>query len=290
MLRGLFRPVGEAFKGHEALDDELLDDLQEQLVLADVSVETAGRLCDGLRQASRRRRLTSDEGRKLLQEQIAALIARNGEPMRGGPTPPTVYLIVGVNGTGKTTTIAKIAHFWRSAGRKVLMAAADTFRAAAIEQLEAWASRTGADLVKHQAGSDPAAVVHDALQAAKARGSDLVIIDTAGRLHTKHNLMEELRKVRRVVEREMGRPPDETLLVIDATTGQNAVVQARQFKDALEITGLVLAKADGTAKGGTIITIAEQLGIPIKMLGTGEQLGDIEAFDAQRFVANLFEG
>ena len=289
MLRGLFGRVSDTFNEHAELDEDLLEDPQEQLVLADVSVETATHLSDTLRRAARKRRMTAEEGRSHLRQQIAAIVGANGGAMSGGPTPPTVYLIVGVNGTGKTTSIAKIANFWRQAGHGVLLSAADTFRAAAIEQLQVWANRTGSELVRHQPGSDPAAVAHDSIRAAKARGIDLVIIDTAGRLHTRHNLMEELKKIRRVVEREIGRPPDETLLVIDATTGQNAVVQARQFNEALDITGLVLAKADGTAKGGTIITIAEELGIPIKILGTGEGLDDIEQFDAERFVAGLFD-
>lgn len=288
MLRGLLSRVGGVFAGHRELDDELLDRLEEELILADVSIQTTARLVDSLRKAARKSRLTAAEGREALKRQIAELLDRNGHDMAGGPTPPAVYLVVGVNGTGKTTTIAKIANFWRKAGRKVLLSAADTFRAAAIDQLEIWARRTGSEIVRHQPGSDPASVVYDSLRAAKARGVDLVLIDTAGRLHTKHNLMEELRKIRRVIERELRRPPDETLLVIDATTGQNAVAQAKQFQEAVDVTGLVLAKADGTAKGGTIITIAEELGIPIKMLGTGEGLEDIERFDARRFVASLF--
>ncbi|HOQ30047.1 MAG TPA: signal recognition particle-docking protein FtsY, partial [Armatimonadota bacterium] len=204
------------------------------------------------------------------------------------PSPPAVYTFVGVNGVGKTTSIAKTAHMLKRQRKRVLLAAADTFRAAAIDQLEIWGQRVGVDVIRQKEGSDPAAVVYDAIQAARARHVDVVLVDTAGRLHTKANLMEELRKIHRVIERELGRPPDETLLVLDATTGQNAVSQARTFKDAVAVTGIVLSKLDGTAKGGNILTIQDELKIPIILIGTGEQLEDMEPFDPKAFVDALF--
>jgi fused signal recognition particle receptor len=206
-----------------------------------------------------------------------------------GAAAPTVFLVVGVNGTGKTTGIAKIAYWYRTAGHKVILAAADTFRAAAIEQLELWAQRAGCELIRHQANSDPGAVVYDAMQAARARRANLLIVDTAGRLHTKQNLMEELRKIGRIIERENGRGPDETLLVLDATTGQNALLQARTFNEAVGITGLMMNKLDGTAKGGILLTIHEELGLPVKLVGLGERLGDLALFSAQDFVEGMFE-
>jgi len=202
-------------------------------------------------------------------------------------TPPLLYLVVGVNGTGKTTTIAKLAARFQRQGRRVLLAAGDTFRAAAIEQLEVWARRLNAEMVSHQAGGDPAAVIFDSISAARARGCDVVIADTAGRLHTKRHLMEELEKIARVVERELGRPADETLLVLDATTGQNALTQAQQFHAAIGLTGVVMTKLDGTAKGGMVITISEEMGLPIKLIGVGEKLDDLEDFDPATFAAAL---
>ena len=197
-------------------------------------------------------------------------------------------LVFGVNGVGKTTAIAKIAHWYQQAGDKVMLAAADTFRAAAIEQLEVWAQRVGCDLVRQQPGSDPAAVVYDALKAARARGHDRVMVDTAGRLHTKHNLMAEIAKIGRVVERELQRPADERLLVIDATTGQNAINQARQFHEAVELTGLMVAKLDGTAKGGIVLSITHELDLPIKLVGVGESLDDLRIFSAAEFAGQMF--
>ncbi|MCL6629854.1 MAG: signal recognition particle-docking protein FtsY, partial [Armatimonadetes bacterium] len=202
-------------------------------------------------------------------------------------THPTVYLMVGVNGTGKTTTIAKLAYRFKTQGKKVILAAADTFRAAAIDQLEIWANRIGVDIIKQREGADPAAVVFDALQAAKSRNADIVIADTAGRLHTRLNLMEELKKIGRVVERELGRPADEVLLVLDATTGQNAISQAREFKAAVPLTGIVLTKLDGTAKGGIVVTLKAELGLPIKLVGLGERLEDLEDFDSRDFASSL---
>ena len=211
-----------------------------------------------------------------------------GSDLAVSAEPPTVYLIVGVNGVGKTTTIAKLAHRLQKQGKRVVLAAGDTFRAAAIDQLEIWAGRTGTELVKHRDGADPSAVVFDAIRAARARNADFVIADTAGRLHTRGNLMEELKKIQRITERELGRAPDETLLVLDATTGQNAISQAKQFMKAVPISGLVLAKLDGTARGGIVITLADELQLPIKLVGTGETMDDLDVFKPAEFVDSLF--
>ncbi|NLC56409.1 MAG: signal recognition particle-docking protein FtsY [Armatimonadetes bacterium] len=289
MLRGLFRKIDELLMSRRGIDDELFEELEELLVRADVSIHTTTRLVEELREAARREKLRDAEGvRAYLRQELVNLLMEGHRPLTQPPTPPAVYLFVGVNGVGKTTSIAKLAHLLKRRRQKVLLAAADTFRAAAIDQLEVWGQRVGVDVIRQKEGSDPAAVVFDALQAARARRADVVLVDTAGRLHTKTNLMEELRKVHRVIERELGRPPDETLLVLDATTGQNAVSQARTFKDAVNVTGLVLAKLDGTAKGGNILTIQNELKIPILLVGTGEQLDAIEEFNPKQFVDALF--
>ncbi|MFQ5809522.1 MAG: signal recognition particle-docking protein FtsY [Armatimonadota bacterium] len=288
MLKGLLGKVGDLLRGGERIDDDLLEQLEEALVEADVGVEMALDLVKQLRQETRRRKLT-DAGalRELLQERVAAILAKAEVPLATSPETPAVFMVVGVNGVGKTTSIAKIAHWYKANGYSVLLSAADTFRAAAIEQLETWAGRIGCDFVKHQPGADPGAVVYDSLQAARARGIHVVIVDTAGRLHTQTSLMEELKKVWRVIERELGRPPDETLLVLDGTMGQNAIAQARQFKDAVGVTGLMLAKLDGTAKGGAVLTIVEELGIPVKLIGVGERLEDLALFSAEAMAANM---
>lgn len=271
------------------MDEALFEELEELLIQADVSVRTADFLLSEVRETVRRERI-EDAGdvRAVLQRAIAGMLAGSDTRLRLSDVPPTVFLMVGVNGCGKTTTIAKLAHRYRERGRKVLLAAADTFRAAAIDQLEAWAKRVDVPIVRHQPGSDPAAVVFDALQAAKSRGADLLIVDTAGRLHTKSNLMEELKKIGRVVEREIGRSPDETLLVLDATTGQNAVNQAREFSRAVPVSGVVLTKMDGTAKGGVLLTVRQELGLPVKLLGVGEKPADLEDFDPEAFAQGLF--
>lgn len=289
LFKGLFQKVDQVLTGRRPVDDELFDDLEEALIQADVNIHTTMQLVDDLRMASRKERISDSEAiRARLRDDLVRVLSANAdEHLRISDTPPTVYLVVGVNGVGKTTSIAKIANMMKSRGKKVMLAAADTFRAAAIDQLEIWATRVGVDIIKQREGADPAAVVYDALQAAKSRGADLVIVDTAGRLHTKKNLMEELKKIGRVVERELGRQPDEVLLVLDATTGQNAVIQAKEFKDAVPVTGFVLTKLDGTAKGGIVITLKDELGIPIKLVGTGEKCGDIEDFDSRDFVNAL---
>jgi fused signal recognition particle receptor len=289
MFRGLFKKIDRLITGRGRIDDDLYDELEELLVQSDVSIHTTTRIVDELRQATRRNRLnTPDEVRAHLREELVTILQAPDGDLRRGATSPTVYLIVGVNGTGKTTTIAKLAHRLKSEGRRVLLAAADTFRAAAIDQLEIWANRVGVELIKHHEGADPAAVVYDALRAAKARGVDTLIIDTAGRLHTRVNLMAELNKIGRVVERELGRPADEILLVLDGTVGQNAISQAKSFAESLPVTGIVLTKLDGTARGGVVITVKDELQIPIKLIGTGEKMTDLELFRADRFVEALF--
>ena len=289
MLRNLFRRVTDLLTGTDEVTDELFDELEEVLIASDVSTRVSADTVDLLREAARDKRVrTADEVRDLLRSHLAAALSEHTAPLvTDPPEPPLFYLIVGVNGTGKTTTIAKLASRFQRQGRRVLLAAADTFRAAAIDQLAVWADRLHADLVRHQSGGDPAAVVFDSIAAARARGADVVIADTAGRLHTQRNLMEELKKVDRVIRRELGRAPDETLLILDATTGQNALVQAQQFRDAIGLTGVVMAKLDGTAKGGTIITIAEELGLPVKLIGTGEKLEDLQDYDPAEFVGWL---
>ena len=289
LFKNLFQKVDQVLTGRRPVDDELFDDLEEALIQADVNIHTTTQVVDDLRQTARRERISEAEDirDRLMEDLMRVLSADGDEGLRISDTPPTVYLIVGVNGVGKTTSIAKLAHRFRSQGKRVILAAADTFRAAAIDQLEIWASRVGVEIIKQREGADPAAVVYDALQAAKSRDADVVIADTAGRLHTRKNLMEELKKIGRVVEREIGRPADEVLLVLDATTGQNAISQAKEFKDAVQITGILLAKLDGTAKGGIVITLKDELGIPIKLVGTGEKPGDLEDFDSRDFVAAL---
>ncbi len=271
------------------IDEELLEELEEALIQADVSAPLAMKLVEELRDKAEKEHITDPEGLQgLLKQRVKRMLAPWETSLHISPTPPTTYLMLGVNGTGKTTTIAKLAYHFHTQGHKVLVVAADTFRAAAIDQLRIWAERIGCDIVAQQPGSDPGAVAYDAMQAAKARGTEFVIIDTAGRLHTKINLMEELRKISRIVERELGRPADERLLVLDATTGQNALQQVRQFHEAVGITGLVLAKMDSTAKGGIVLTIAEQIGIPIKLMGMGEKLPDLKPFSSHEFAEQLF--
>lgn len=292
LFRGIFQKVDQLLTGRRAIDDELFDELEEILVQADISIHTATKLVDELRVAVRRERLndTAQVREKLEQCLINVLETGGNSSLKFSSEPPTVYLVVGVNGVGKTTTIAKLAHRYKKQGKKVLLAAADTFRAAAIDQLEIWASRVGVDIVKHQPGADPSAVLFDALQAAIARRADYVIVDTAGRLHTKVNLMEELKKMSRVVERAIGRQPEETLLILDSTTGQNAINQAKEFIATVNTTGIVLSKLDGTSRGGIVVTIKDELGVPIKLVGTGEHLDDLEDFNSTEFVKALVEG
>jgi fused signal recognition particle receptor len=289
LFKGLFQKVDQLLTGRRPVDDELFDELEEALIQADLNIHTTMRIVDDLRSITRQERIAdaSDIKERLKSEIVQVLSSGVDAKLHTSATPPVVFLIVGVNGVGKTTSIAKMAYKFKSEGKRVLLAAADTFRAAAIDQLEIWANRTGVEIIKQREGADPAAVVFDALQAAKSRKSDIVIADTAGRLHTKSNLMEELKKIGRVVEREIGRPADEVLLVLDATTGQNAISQAKEFKLAVPITGIVLAKLDGTAKGGIVVTLKDELGIPIKLVGVGERMEDLEYFDSQEFADAL---
>lgn len=286
--QGFIEKVSQLVTIHGKIDEELFEELEEILIQADVGMAATQRLLEEIRKSVKQRKLSEPgEVKTLLREKMAELLG-DPVPVRLSDNPPTVILVVGVNGVGKTTTIGKLANRFRQQGKKVLLAAADTFRAGAIEQLEIWSARTGSDIVKHQPGSDPAAIVFDALQAARRRGTDVVIVDTAGRLHTKVNLMEELRKIKRVVERELPGAPHEVLLVVDATTGQNALRQAELFKDATDVTGIVLTKLDGTAKGGIVLAIKEELGIPVKLVGIGEKSDDLKDFDGTEFVAALF--
>ena len=288
MLKLLSR-VGNLLRGRSVIDDDLLEELEETLIQADVSAPLAVKLVDELRDKAEKEHITDPAGlEELLRQRVKRMLSPWQTALNTGATAPTTFLMLGVKGTGKTTTIAKVANWYHSAGNKVMVVAADTFRAAAIDQLRIWAQLIGCDIVAQQPDSDPAAVAYDAIQAAKARGTQLVVIDTAGRLHTKTNLMEELKKMVRVVERELGRPPDEKLLVLDATTGQNGLNQVKQFNEAVGVTGLILTKLDGTAKGGIVLTIAEEVGIPIKLIGTGEKVTDLQLFDAKEFAESLF--
>jgi fused signal recognition particle receptor len=283
--------IGTIFQ-NRCWDEASLDEMEESLISADVGTKATRKLMDTLR----RQAPGADED--AAQEMSARLQATLVEILQGSkPVPhkeplsahPWVVLFLGVNGVGKTTSIGKLAAQYRSAGKKVLLVAGDTFRAAAIEQLDVWGQRVGVDVIKHRPGADPSAVVFDGMQAAKSRGTDILLIDTAGRLHTKAHLIEELKKIRRVINREQPDAPHETLLVLDATTGQNGLQQARVFKEATDINGIVLTKLDGTAKGGVIVGIQEELGVPVKYIGVGEDVDDLQAFDPARFVEALFD-
>ncbi len=270
------------------VDDDLFDELEEILITSDLGIETTMKVIEDLKRKVKEGRVIDPmQVKGLLKEELSEILSKGGNEMVLN-TSPAVIIVIGVNGVGKTTSIGKIANLYKKQGKKVLLAAGDTFRAAAIDQLEIWAERVGVDIIAQKEGSDPAAVVFDAVQAAKSRKVDLLIIDTAGRLHTKKNLMEELKKVSRVLERELPGADKETLLVLDATTGQNAVTQAKTFSETSDITGIVLTKLDGTAKGGIVVAIKSELDIPVKLIGVGEQLDDLQRFDSQEFVDALF--
>lgn len=270
------------------IDEELFEELEELLITTDAGVNTTQKICVQLRDEVKKRGITDPAQIKgLLQEIVSQML--DGDCSLKLETKPSVVMVIGVNGVGKTTTIGKLAHNLKEDGKKVLLGAADTFRAAAIDQLQIWADRSEVDMVRHNEGSDPAAVVFDTLTAAKARGIDVVICDTAGRLHNKKNLMDELSKINRVIEREAQGCDTEVLLVLDATTGQNGVNQAKQFAIAAGITGIILTKLDGTAKGGVVLSIKDELGIPIKYIGVGEGIDDLQPFDPQEFAKALFE-
>lgn len=275
--------------GYADIDEDFLDELEETLIMADVGVKTTDKLMTAVRKGIKKKEIKSPEDLKpFLQKEIAAILSTGEDATKEAGDGLTVLLVIGVNGAGKTTTIGKLSAYYKAQGKSVMLAAADTFRAAAIDQLEVWGNRTGAQVIKHEEGSDPAAVVFDAVKAAKARKMDVLIIDTAGRLQTKSNLMNELEKINRVIGREIPGAPHETLLVLDATTGQNAISQAELFTKAAPISGVVLTKLDGTAKGGVVIGIKSQLAMPVKWIGVGEGVEDLRPFNAEDFAKALF--
>ena len=281
--------INNLFRAVSRVDEEMMEELEEILITADIGVEVTENVLDALRDRIQDEHITDPEETKTILFEILKDMIGEGEPIAEEKGAMTVILVIGVNGVGKTTSIAKIANVMKNKRKKVVLAAADTFRAAAIDQLEVWADRVGVDIIRQAEGSDPAAVVFDACAAAKKREADVLIIDTAGRLHNKKNLMAELAKINRVIDRELPEAVRETLLVLDSTTGQNALIQAKEFKNAAEITGLVLTKLDGTAKGGIVFAIKNELGIPVKFIGVGEKMDDLEEFSASDFVSALFE-
>jgi fused signal recognition particle receptor len=284
-----FSKVTQVLSRRPRIDEALWEELEEALIGADVSAGVALRIVDDLRSRARAERWAdSDDIARGFREEVERLLADDNPGLAEPPERPALYLLVGVNGTGKTTSAAKLAWDLKQQGKSVLLAAADTFRAAAIDQLQIWAERTGVDMVKHQPNADPSAVVFDAVAAAKARGADAVIADTAGRLHNKQNLMQELAKLGRVSQKALGRAPDETLLVVDATTGQNAISQAREFGAVTPLTGVILTKMEGTAKGGVVLTLAEEMKLPVKFIGLGEKIADLQPFDARAYAAAIF--
>ena len=287
--KALFGGIEDLFKRFRRVDEDLFDELEELLITSDVGVETTEELLDNLRAKVKEEKIKEpEEIKKILYAELRSMIGEGGELSL--TTKPSVILVIGVNGVGKTTSIGKMAAELKTQKKKVIVAAADTFRAAAAEQLAVWCERAGVDLIRQGAGADPAAVVYDAIQAAKSRGADVLIVDTAGRLHNKKNLMDELAKINRVIARELPDAARENLLVLDATTGQNAVIQAREFKEAADITGLILTKLDGTAKGGIILSIRRELDIPVKFIGVGEGIDDMKPFNADEFADALFGG
>lgn len=280
--------IDSMLKSFTKIDESLFEELEELLVMGDVGINTSQAICEQLRKKVKKEGVTNpNEVHRLLEETVAEMLEGGQELVIG--TKPSIILVIGVNGVGKTTTIGKLANNLRKEGKKVMLSAADTFRAAAIDQLEIWAQRSKCDIVKQNEGSDPAAVVFDSIRAAKARGTDVIICDTAGRLHNKKHLMDELNKISRIIDRELPDADKEVLLVLDATTGQNAVNQAREFKNAAGITGIVLTKLDGTAKGGVVLSIKEDLDVPVKYIGVGEQIDDLQPFDPQNFAKALFD-
>ena len=285
----LSNTLGSVFSGFSQIDDDFYDELEESLILADLGVETAGKACERLRKAVREQHLkTTEEAKNALKDILTEMVSV-GDSQLDLSTTPAVVLVIGVNGVGKTTTIGKIATRLVKEGKKVLLIAGDTFRAAAADQLEIWAGRSGADIVRQHEGADPASVVFDGIQAAKARNADVILVDTAGRLHNKTNLMNELNKISRIVQRELPDAAKEVLLVLDGTTGQNGLIQAKQFKEIAGVTAMALTKLDGTAKGGIVIAVADALQIPVKFVGVGEQADDLMPFEARAFVDALLQ-
>ena len=284
----MMRQVEGVIHSFTKIDEDFLEELEEILIMSDMGAITAEDICNQLRRKIKETGITDPAEVKGLLKEIVADMLREDEPMKLS-TSPSILFVIGVNGAGKTTTIGKLAANFKAQGKKILVGAADTFRAAAIEQLEVWTQRSGVEIVKHQEGSDPAAVVYDSIEAAKARHADILLIDTAGRLHNKKNLMDELGKMFRIVSQRAEGCDVETLLVLDATTGQNAVNQAEQFMQAAKITGIVLTKLDGTAKGGIVVAIKNQLGLPVRYVGVGEKIDDLQEFVPEDFVEALFE-
>lgn len=285
---GFVSKVEQLLNSFTKIDEDFFDELEETLILSDIGAETSMEICDKLRAEVKRTGTTEPAEVKQMLKNIISEMLSGGSELNIS-TKPSVIMVIGVNGAGKTTTIGKMAANFKNSGKKVIVAAADTFRAAAIDQLNVWTDRAGVDIVKHSEGADPAAVVFDAISAAKARGADIVLCDTAGRLHNKKNLMEELKKIARVIARELPEASVETLLVLDATTGQNAVNQAKLFNESADITGIVLTKLDGTAKGGIIIPIKNELGLSVKLVGVGEKIDDLQPFIPEDYVEALFE-
>ncbi len=280
--------IEEVIHSFKKIDEDFFEELLDTMIMSDVGVHTAETICENLRKKVKKSGVTDPEQVKgLLKEIVIEIMGEDSEPDLSHK--PSVILVIGVNGVGKTTSIGKMAHYYKSQGKKVLLGAADTFRAAAIDQLKIWAERADVDIVCHSEGSDPAAVVFDTLQAGKARGCDVIICDTAGRLHNKKHLMDELAKINRIVRREMGDVPTEALLVLDATTGQNGINQAKLFAQTTDLTGIILTKMDGTAKGGVVIAIREETGLPVKYICVGEQIDDLQPFCAKDFADALFE-
>jgi fused signal recognition particle receptor len=286
---GLVDRLEDAIAGRKEIDADLLDELEYALITADIGVNTSSEILESIRQRAERKQLNNaQEIKQMIAQRLLEILEATDRPLPRVAAPPAVVMVVGVNGSGKTTTIGKLASRYKAEGHSVLLCAADTFRAAAIEQLQVWGTRTATDVIRQSAGSDPSAVLFDALQAAKARGVDYVIVDTAGRLHTKSNLMAELEKMRRTAAKVIPSAPHEVLLVLDATTGQNGLEQARRFTETSGVTGIILTKLDGTAKGGIVIAIARELNLPIRYIGVGEQAGDLLSFEPDKFIASLF--
>ncbi|MBQ4155510.1 MAG: signal recognition particle-docking protein FtsY [Clostridia bacterium] len=281
--------VNSVISSFTKIDDELFEELEETLILADTGVNTATAICEMLKKKVKEERVTDPSMITDMLKQVIVEMMSNDNSIKTD-TKPSLILVIGVNGVGKTTSIGKIANMYKKQGKSVILGAADTFRAAAAEQLTIWADRAGVPIVKHMEGADPSAVVFDTIASAKSRNSDVIICDTAGRLHNKKNLMDELSKMSRVINRELPDADVEVLLVLDATTGQNAVNQAREFKEAAGITGIILTKLDGTARGGVVLAINQELGIPVKLIGVGEQIDDLQDFSAQDFANALFDG
>ena len=288
MALSFFQKIGRAIAGRSRVDDDTLDAIEEALIESDMGVDTTLKVIDRLEErVSKDKYMSQDELRGMLREEIESLVP--DAPAQTVQSKPHIILVVGVNGVGKTTTIGKLAYYWKQQGKKVLLGAADTFRAAAVDQIQIWADRAGVEIVRQQMGSDPAAVAYDTAKAAVSRGSDIVLIDTAGRLHNRTDLMNELTKIRNSVRKVVPDGPHEVLLVLDASTGQNAFAQAKEFARATDITGLVVTKLDGTAKGGVVVGVSDRFGIPVRYIGVGEHIEDIKPFNKQSFVEALFK-